>query len=322
MPNDRRRAPPITARVWSRLGWEMATNRRTVPNERQIDAKPIPRSANVNSPMPLLDQSSVLRLSSGVFPKGKSVLGIITRKQRGLVQTRDLGSMSRSTWKSRAKSRLCCKAEVHVPHENSSPSGKRPYHSPTCTRRSIPEMAAWLRKEVSGGEKTSEAEGPTVPSQGPILVVEGYQGHIAEIGQILGAGTPRLQQKPAANGEELVLMRLNVRQLALPLGTFLLLDLRRRPNGGDRLLDSIARKLDANYITPLVILVTSLEQFCQSGSTNRKHCWKYRGRPSSTDLTTTLRSLRLLWAELAKFPKEQPAIEKAPFIDYYHSHRN
>ena len=202
-----------------------------------------------------------------------------------------------------------------MPHENCSPSGKRPYRSPACMRRSIPEIAAWLRKEVSGCEKTSEIEGPTVLSQGPILVVEGYQGHIAEIGQTLGAGTPRLQQKPAANGEELVLMRLNVRQRASSPGTFLLLDLRRLPDGGDRLLDSIAGKLDANYVTPVVILVTSLEQFCQWGSTDRKRCWKYRGCPSSADLTTALLSLLPLWAELAKFPNET-------FLDYYYSHRN
>lgn len=207
-------------------------------------------------------------------------------------------------------------------HENSSSSGKRRYTPPLCIRRTIPEMAALLRKRVSGCGKTSKAEGPAVLSQGPIFVVDGYQGHIAEIGQMLGVDTPRLQQKPAASGEELVLMRLNEGQRASSQGTFLLLDLRRRPYGGDRLLDSITRKLDANYVTPVVMLVTSLEQFYRWGSIDREHCWQYHGHPSSADLTTALQSLLLLWTELAKFPKEKPALENAVFVDYYCSHRN
>jgi hypothetical protein len=207
-----------------------------------------------------------------------------------------------------------------VAHENSSSSGKRSYHLPICTRRSILEVAALLRKEVSDCGKTSEAERATVLSQAPILIVEGYQGHITEIGQMLGANTPRLRQKPAVNGEELVAMQLNERQGVSSPETFLLLDLRRRPYGGDRLLDSIARKLDANYVTPVVMLVTSLEQSYQWGSIDRQHCWQYHGHPSSADLTTALRSLLRLWSEMAKFQRERPALEKATFLDY--SRRN
>lgn len=207
-------------------------------------------------------------------------------------------------------------------HENSSSSGKRSYHPPICTRRSIPEIAALLRKQVSGCGKTSEAEARTIPSQGSILVVEGYQGHVAEIGQVSGVDTCRLQQKPAANGEEFVAMQLNERHGSSSQGTFLLLDLRRRPYGGDRLLNSIARQLDKNNTAPVVILVTSLEQFYRWESIDRKHCWQYHGHPSSVDLTTALQSLLLLWTELAKFPKEKPALEKAVFVDYYCSHRN
>ena len=117
-------------------------------------------------------------------------------------------------------------------------------------------------------------------------------------------------------------MRLNEGQRASSPGTFLLLDLRRRPYRGDRLPDSITRKLDANYVTPVVILVTSLEQLYRWGSIDREHCWQYHGHPSSADLTTALQSLLLLWTELAKFPKEKPALENAVFVDYYCSHRN
>jgi len=86
--------------------------------------------------------------------------------------------------------------------------------------------------------------------------------------------------------------------------------------GQPPMLDSIARKLDANYVTPVVILVTSLEQFYQWGSTDRKRCWQYHGHPSSADLTTALPSLLRLWAEMAKFPREKPALEKATSLDY------
>lgn len=207
-------------------------------------------------------------------------------------------------------------------HENSSSSGKRSYLPPICTRRSIPEIATLVRKEVSARGKTSEAEGRTVPSQRSILVVEGYQGHVAEIGQVPGVDTSRLQQKPVVNGEELVAMQLNERHGSSSPCTFLLLDLRRRLYGGDRPLNSIARQLDTNNTAPVVILVTSLEQFYRWESIDRKHCWQYHGHPSSVDLTKALQCLLLLWTELARFPKEKPALEKAVFVDYYCSHRN
>lgn len=207
-------------------------------------------------------------------------------------------------------------------HENSSSSGKRSYRPPICTRRSIPEIAALLCKEVSGRGRTSETEGRTVPSQRSILVVEGYQGHVAEIGQVPGVDTSRLQQKPVVNGEELVAMQLNERHGSSSPCTFLLLDLRRRLYGGDRPLNSIARQLDTNNTAPVVILVNSLEQFYRWESIDRKHCWQYDGHPSSVDLTKALQCLLLLWTELARFPKEKPALEKAVFVDYYCSHRN
>ena len=106
-------------------------------------------------------------------------------------------------------------------------------------------------------------------------------------------------------------MRLNEGQRASCPGVFLLLDLRRRPYRIDRLFDSIARKRDANYTTPVLMLVPSLEQFYQWGSIDRERCWQYHGHPSSADLTTALLSLLLLWAESPKFPPEKRALEKA-----------
>lgn len=189
-----------------------------------------------------------------------------------------------------------------MPHENSSPSGKRPYYPPTCTRRSIPEMAALLRREVSGRETTPAAEQKTVLSDMPILVVQGFQGNIAEIGQTLSDDAPHLPQKSVVKGEKLVAMRLNEGQRAASYpGVFLLLDLRHRAYVGDGLLDSITRKLDASCAALVVILVTSLEQFYGRGSIEREHCWQYRGPASSADLATAVRLLLPLCAEMAKF---------------------
>lgn len=188
-----------------------------------------------------------------------------------------------------------------MPPENSSSSGKRPYHPPTCTRRSIPEMAALLRREISDRETTPAAEKETVLSHMPILVVEGFQGNIAEIGQTVSDDAPHLPQKPVVVGEELFAMRLNEGQPAASYpGVFLLLDLRRRPYYvGDGLLDSITGRLDASQATLAVILVASLEQFYGRGSIERGHCWQYRGRASSVDLATAVRLLLPLCAEMA-----------------------
>lgn len=194
-------------------------------------------------------------------------------------------------------------------HRTSS-SGTKPYDPPTRTRKPISEIAALLRKEASGGEKTPGARGPAVLADVPILVVEGYEGDIARIAQIVRTGTPYLQQNPIVNGEELVEMRLDDRQDGSSPRSFLLLDLRRRLHGGDGPLDSIDRKPNMRDVGPIIILVTSVEQFYSWGSIDREHCWRYHGRRSPADLAKAVRSLLHLCEVLSKMPEEGPTLDK------------
>ncbi len=208
-------------------------------------------------------------------------------------------------------------------HENSSSSGKRSVHSSPLHSEIDPgNRGTASQAESQAVEKRPKPKGGQFRLRGQFWSLRATRVTLQKSDRVSGVDTSRLQQKPAASGEELVAMQLNERHGSSSPGTFLLLDLRRRPYGGDRLLNSIARKLDTNNIAPVVILVTSLEQFYRWGSIDRKHCWQYHGHPSSVDLTTALQSLLLLWTELAKFPKEKPALEKAVFVDYYCSHRN
>jgi len=199
-----------------------------------------------------------------------------------------------------------------VPGLKSSSSGKKPYHRPTCTLKSISEVSALFRKKRSDHENTLGAGGASAPFDGPILLVEGSEGDLSLIGQT--ARTPARQLEPFSilKSEGLVEKKFADGQSVASPETFSLLDLRYRHNGGRGLLKPIGGDPNLSDDVPLVILVTSMEQFHGWRGIDAAHCWQLRGRLSAADLAKALRSFLHLCATLLKWPPdERPALDKA-----------
>jgi len=194
--------------------------------------------------------------------------------------------------------------ESRVSGPKSSSSGKKPYHRPTCTRKSISEVGTLLRKKASDQENTLGAGGVFALGDLPILLVEDCEGDLRFIGQTAHTPTRQLEPFSIVKGEGLVEMQFADGQGVAPPETFLLLDLRHRRNGERGLLESIGGDPNLSNAVPLVILVSSMEQFRGWRGIDAAHCWQLRGRPSAVDLAMALRSFLHLCATLAKWPPE------------------
>jgi hypothetical protein len=184
-------------------------------------------------------------------------------------------------------------------------SGKRPYHRPTCSLKSIDEVAALLRAKISH-PKTAPAAGELPARSGArVLLVEGYDGDLGLIGQT--ALTPASRPEPPSilKGGALVEFQLADAQDSPGPQTFLLSDLRHRLRGECGLLESIGGIPDFSDATPLVIFVSSMEQFHGWKGIEATHCWQLRAGPSPAELTACLRSFLHLCVRLANRPLQE-----------------
>lgn len=175
-------------------------------------------------------------------------------------------------------------------------SGKKPYHRPTCGLKSIDEVGALLRKETPDQEKTLRDGRAPSRNEAPVLLVEGYEGELAFIGRTTGAPAGRLEPLSILKGGGLVEMQIAGERDSASPETFLLLDLRHRGHGERGLLDSIGEISDIRGTVPLVILVSSIEQFESWRGINATYCWQLRGGPSQPELASALRSFLHLCA--------------------------
>jgi len=192
----------------------------------------------------------------------------------------------------------------------SSTSPRKTYHGPTCTLKSITEVAALLRKNTSDQENTSKTH-DSASVDVPILLVEGYEGDLSLIMQTTPTPTRQLEPFSILKGEGFVEMQFAHDQNATSPETFLLLDLRHRGHGERGLLESIGWNPNLSEAVPRVILVSSMEQFHGWRGIAPAHCWKLRSGPSSVDLVVALRAFSHLCAVLAKpSPDKQSALAK------------
>ena len=205
------------------------------------------------------------------------------------------------------------KREVRLSGLKSSTSARKTYNRPTCTLKSISEVAALLRKNISDHENTSKTHELSASVDMPILLVEGYEGDLLSLIRQT-TPTPARQLEPFSilKGEGLVEMQLAHEQNAASPETFLLLDLRHRRHGERGLLESIGWSPNLSEAVPRVILVSSIEQFHGWRGIAPAHCWKLRSGPSSVDLVVAFRTFSHLCAVLAKqSPDKRSALDKA-----------
>jgi hypothetical protein len=152
------------------------------------------------------------------------------------------------------------------------------------------EVGALLRRETPNQENTLRTGRAPNRSEAPVLLVEGYEGELGFIGQTTGTPTGRLEPLSILKGGGLVEMQLAGDRDSASPETFLLLDLRHRGRGERGLLDSIGEIPDLRGTVPLVILVSSIEQFESWRGINATYCWQLRGGLSPAELASALRS--------------------------------
>jgi hypothetical protein len=191
----------------------------------------------------------------------------------------------------------------------SSTSPRKTYHRPTCTLKSITEVAALLRKNTSDQENTSKTHDSASVDM-PILLVEGYEGDLSLIMQTTSTLARQLEPFSILKGG-LVEMQFAHNQNANSPATFLLLDLRHRGHGEPGLFESIGWNPNLSDAIPSVILVSSMEHFHGWRGIAPAHCWKLGSGPSSVDLVVALRAFSHLCAVLAKpSPDKKSAVAK------------
>lgn len=205
------------------------------------------------------------------------------------------------------------KRGVRLSGLKSSTSPRKTYHAPTCTLKSITEVAALLRKNISDHENTSKTHELSASVDVPILLVEGYEGDLSLIRQTTSTPARQLEPFSILKGEGgLVEMQFAHDQNAASPETFLLLDLRHRGRGERGLLESIGWNPKFSEAVPRVILVSSIEEFHGWRGIASAHCWKLRSGPSSVDLVAALRAFSHLCEVLAKqSPDKKSTLAKA-----------
>jgi hypothetical protein len=181
---------------------------------------------------------------------------------------------------------------------NSNSSEKKSYQPPLCTRKSISEIGARIRRKTLDLENTSETPNVVALPDVEVLIVEGYDGDLRFIRQTTRAPTGQSGLFWLSKGEGFVEMRFVGEQDAVSTETFLLFDLRhRRPDGG-RILASAGGNPSLVKAVPHVILATSLEQVHNRLGIDPKQCWQLRKGSSPADLRNALRSFLQLSAKL------------------------
>jgi hypothetical protein len=180
---------------------------------------------------------------------------------------------------------------------NSNSSEKKIYRPPLCTRKSISEIGALIRRKTLDLENTSGKPNAVALPDVEVLIVEGYDGDLPFIRQMTRAPTGQSGLFWLSKGEGFVEMRFVGEQDAVSTETFLLFDLRhRRPNGG-RILASTGNPNLVKAV-PRAILATSLEQVHSRLGIDPRHCWQLRNCSSPADLMNALRSFLHLSAKL------------------------
>ncbi len=186
------------------------------------------------------------------------------------------------------------KREVRMSVLKSSSFRKKPYHRPTCGLKSMDEVGALLRKEAADQEGAPTVARASGRSEGQVLLIEGYEGEPGFIRQTTHTMAGPLESLSILEAGGLVEMQIVDERGSAPPRTCLLLDLRHRGYGERGVLDSIREIPDLRGTVPLVILVSSVEQFECGRGINVSHCWQLRRGPSSAELVPALQSfLRL-----------------------------
>ena len=188
--------------------------------------------------------------------------------------------------------------------------GKKPYHRPMCTPKSISEIAALLRQKMSDQDCLLGPHGVTASTEVPILLVEGFEGELGFMEQMTRTLSPQFEQFSPWKGRGPIEKQFVCEPEATSRVTFLLLDLRHRRYGERGLLESIGGIPTPSEFLPHVIMVSSIEEVHDWRGIEATRCWQLRSSPSLAELAAALRAFLHLCAILAnRPPDERPALD-------------
>lgn len=183
--------------------------------------------------------------------------------------------------------------------------GKKPYERPTCTRMSLSEMVAFVRRKTQAHEIQQGGAGPFVVAEAPVLLVEHYGGDLNFIRPAVRAPARELEPFSIGRGVRWSEMQFTDAERAEPRGSFLLLDLRNRRPGERKFLESIGHDRHLNKPLPRVILAASLEDILGWKGVNAEQCWQLRSCQTPEDLSSAIHSFLHLCRMLADWPAEE-----------------
>lgn len=174
-------------------------------------------------------------------------------------------------------------------------SSKKAYGKPAYTRKSVVEVAALLREDVTRPRVIGKPGQSKALVQGPILLVQGYQGSVGLVRQSLGSVGLRLQPNSFDFGDRSVEIGFSARQDASSeRSSLLLLDFRPPTRRNRKLLERIGSDPKLQRV-PVAVLVDSIRQFETWTQRDPVECWQLHDSLNAADLARALQSFLDLW---------------------------
>jgi hypothetical protein len=179
---------------------------------------------------------------------------------------------------------------------------RMPYSTPRLIPYSLSGLAAYIGKKSADDGRPVENRLSSIGTQPPPLIIEGFEGGVGDLVQILSSIGWRSQISPEPVTEIPEAIR-EKRWGAVENGIcILLVDMRRRFSGSCQPLTRIGIDSDLS-VTLVLILTDSGEDFMAGGEIRRTDRWYFRGPIGPNDLGVLIKSIFQIWAA----PVETPA---------------
>jgi hypothetical protein len=174
---------------------------------------------------------------------------------------------------------------------------KRPYESPSFTRRLVSDVRSLLRK-ASQPENPPQAVGLSAPMC-PVLLVEDFQGEVDVIGRPAHIPSRHDRHDSSLRRPHWVEMHFEPDPEAVSHEPFLLLDLRDERSRTRSLLDAAGSDATPGSALPMVVLLASVADLNGLLTLHPGQCWQVR-HPSPAGLIFAMQSFFDICGELRK----------------------
>ena len=172
---------------------------------------------------------------------------------------------------------------------------KMPYSTPHLIPYSPGSLAASFRKRSTEDERPVENRLTPPGGPPPPLIIEGFEGEMGDLVQVLSSNGWRWYGSPEPQAEATETMS-EKREGTLKSGiSILLVDMRRRFSGSRQPLTRMEMDSHSSAILTL-ILTDSGEDFMSGGEIRRMDRWHFRGPIVSDGLGVLINSVFQIWS--------------------------